>query len=229
MPPSIVINQFEGPLALLLELVERNQMPVTDIAVAAITNQYLQQIAELEGLTPEALGDFLQLGSRLVYIKSRALLPLAETDDQADELRELTRELAEYKRYQAAAKVLATRTNTPSWHRPVAAKLSREELPLPEIDITELAAAFQTALARLEPAKPSRVISAQLSQAEVLKKLEHRLSLGAFELSHLLADLTDRLEVVVTFSALLELIRSGRSRVTQTAQFQPIMVEPIHV
>ena len=225
---SIVIDQFEGPLALLLELVERNQMPVENIAVATITRQYLEQTSQLEGLSPEALGEFLQLGSRLTYIKSLALLPAthsAPDDEQTDELQQLSRELAEYQRYQAAARTLAAHAARPRWPRPVGVKLASDELPLPQLALSDLAAAFAATLRRLEPARPTRSLAPQLSQAEVVTKLKLRLAKGAFELGDLLAGLRDRLEVVVTFSALLELIRSGAGRVTQIAQFEPIMVE----
>ena len=223
MPQSIVIDQFEGPLGLLLELVERNQMEVTNIAVATITAQYLASIANLE-LTPEVLGEFLQLGTRLTYIKSLALLPGVEPEEQT-ELAKLGHELTEYRRYQAAARVLASRAARPNRPRPVSEHL--DELPLPALDLAELAKAFQAALRRVEPALPGKVLVSQLSQHEVLTSLIKRLQSGPFELSQLLDNLRDRLEVIVTFSALLELIRDGRGQVVQADQFGPIIVEPV--
>jgi segregation and condensation protein A len=229
MSPSIVLDQFEGPLGVLLDLVERHQLPVSEIAVSMITTQYLAYIATLDGLTPELLGDFLVLGSRLVYMKSLALLPTPEHDEQADEFRHLKTELEEYKRYQVVARQLSVYAQSPSWRRPGAIKSPPEELPLPEINLVDLAAAFQTALKRVVPPVPSQIIRARLSQTEILKRLETRLNRGSFSLHEMLSCMHDRLEVVLTFSALLELIRSGRSRVTQDGQFNPIMIEAVHV
>jgi segregation and condensation protein A len=225
VPPSIAINQFEGPLGLLLELVERNKMPVTDIAVATITSQYLEHLAKLPDVTPEALGDFIQLGSRLTYIKSLALLPSAEPSEQAEELRILGVELSEYQRFQKAAARLAERDAGAHWTRPQSQQLAPVDLPLPQVTLPDLAAAFQAALRRVEPEIKPRAIAHVLSQRDVIAGLRQRLTRGSFELEELLATLTSRLEVVVTFSALLEIMREGQARVTQASQFSPILVE----
>ena len=227
MPPSIAINQFEGPLGLLLELVERNKMPVTDIAVATITSQYLEHLTQLPDVTPEALGEFIQLGSRLTYIKSLALLPSAEPSEQAEELRLLGAELSEYQRYQRAARELAARDTGPHWSRTKAQQLDPVDVPLPKVSMSDLASAFQAAMRRVEPELKSRTMEQVLSQRDVIASLRQRLSRGSFELEVLLATLTSRLEVVITFSALLEVMRAGHARVTQASQFSPILVEAV--
>jgi segregation and condensation protein A len=225
MTQTISVNQFEGPLGLLLELVERNKMPVTDIAVAVITTQYLEHLAALDESKAHDLAEFLQLGSRLIYIKSLALLPNAPAGEEDDELKRLSTELAEYQRYQAAAKILALNAKHPTWSRRASVKLRTEDLPLPKVELTALAEAFQTALKRLDPPRARQIIASELSQADVIARLEQRLARGPFALDELLSSLTTRLEIIIMFSALLECIRSGVTKVGQASQFAPMMVE----
>lgn len=226
MTPTVAVRDFEGPLGLLLELVERNRLEVTEISVAAVTSQYLARIREMKEVAPEHLSEFLQLGTRLLHIKSLALLPREAAAEQAEELRQLNLELEEYRRYQAAARELARLSGRSSWHRPVVSRLATHELPLPELNLSDLAGAFQNALKRVEPAKPEGIIRRHLSQAEIAERIRRRLAKGAFGLQELLDSARDRVEVIVTFLAMLELIRDQELRVVQEGQFAAIMVEP---
>jgi segregation and condensation protein A len=226
MTHTVAVRNFEGPLALLLELVERNQLPVTDISVAAITTQYLERIHALKDQDPSHVSEFLQLGARLLYIKSLALLPRESAAEQAQELAQLNLELDEYRRYQAAARTLGRLSQERSWSRPVVSRLPASQLPLPELDIRQLTAAFERTLQQLEPAREQAVIAPHLSQQEMASRLKTRLRQGGFELQELLRELRGRLEIVVTFLALLELMRAGTARLTQDGQFAPISVEP---
>lgn len=228
LTPMVAVRDFEGPLGLLLELVERNRLPVTEISVAAVTAQYLERIRGLQAVTPEQLSEFLQLGARLLHIKSLALLPREAAEEQAEELRQLNLELEECRRYQAAARDLARLSNRGSWARPVVSRLAASELPLPELSLAELAAAFQGALKRAEPARPEGIIRRHLTQTEVVARLRSRLSGGPFALQELLDGARDRVEVIVTFLAVLELMREQELRVIQAGQFEPIMVRPAH-
>lgn len=226
MTPTVTVRDFEGPLGLLLELVERNRLHVTEISVAAVTSQYLERIRELEAVAPEQLSEFLQLGARLLYIKSLALLPQEAAAEQDEELRQLNLELEEYRRYQAAARELARIGGRGSWTRPVISRLAADKLPLPELSLAELAAAFQGALGRTKPAQPEGVIRRHLTQTEVAARIRTRLAHGPFALQELLDSARDRVEVIVTFLAVLELIRGQELCVIQAGQFEPIMVEP---
>jgi segregation and condensation protein A len=225
MAHKVVVEEFEGPLGLLLELVERGQLEVTAIAVAEVTSQYLERTSQMSHLTPDELGEFLQLGSRLVYIKSLALLPRSDGPEQLEELQQLNLELAEYRRYQRAARELAKRSGQRTWHRPAISKLSLAELPLPELDIASLAQVFAEALRRAQPARPTATLKRHLSQAEVVARLTSLLGRGSVLLEEALSEATDRLEIIVLFTAVLELIRTGVIRVVQPAQFEPIRME----
>lgn len=225
MTHQVAVKEFEGPLGLLLELVERGRLEVTAISVGQVTAQYLERTKMKSHIQPDELGEFLQLGTRLLYIKSLALLPRASTDEQLEELTKLNLELAEYRRFQRAAKLLASRGTNRSWPRSAVVKLAPEELPLPELDLAALAEAFQRALRRAEPKRPSITLRRQISQAELETRLTKRLDHGPLALEDELDATSDRLEIIVLFMALLELIRSGVVRVVQDGQFAPILIE----
>ena len=224
MTHTVSVGEFEGPLGILLELVERGNLEVTAISVADITAGYLDRIRHLENRSPEALSEFVQLGARLLYIKSLALLPGQPGAEPAQELQQLNLELQEYRRFQQAARQLARRTESPSWERPVGGQLAAADLPLPSLTLTQLAAAFTRALEHAEPATDSRLLPSRISLDTKLALLRRRLAAG-FDLDHLLAASPNRLDIIVTFLALLELIRQGSAQVRQTSQFSAITVE----
>ncbi|MDF2461453.1 MAG: chromosome segregation and condensation protein ScpA [Candidatus Saccharibacteria bacterium] len=225
MTHTVAVEQFEGPLGILLDLVEKGRLEVTDISVAEITAGYLDRIKQLDDRSPEELADFVQLGARLLYIKSLALLPRSSDTEQVEELRQLNIELAEYRQMQTAARELARRTSARSFQRTATERLSTSELPLPSLDLTELSAAFTRALKRMEPAPARAVIKSHTSIETVITRIKRRLDDGSFGLQELLDSCRDRFEVVVTFLALLELVRDDSVRVVQAGQFDPIMVE----
>jgi segregation and condensation protein A len=167
----------------------------------------------------------VQLGARLLYIKSLALLPRESAAEQADELRQLNLELEEYRRMQWAARQLSRRAHTRSWHRATTERLAAADLPLPDIELPELAEAFSRALKRLEPVQAKGVIRAHVSLETITARLHSRLATGSFDLQSVIDACRDRFEVIITFLALLELIHAGTARVVQAGQFDPITVE----
>jgi segregation and condensation protein A len=229
MSHTVTIEKFEGPLALLLDLVERRQLEVTDISIAAITADYLGYINQLDHVEAEGLSEFLGLGARLVYIKSLALLPRESASEQADELRQLNLELAEYRRYQQAARELSRLARGATWPRPVVSRLDASRRSLPDLGVEQLAAAFTAALRQAEPIRPQGVLQQPISQAAITQRLQRQLAQGPLELQPLLDHARDRLEIVVTFLAVLELMKQGAMRVVQDGQFAPVIMEAIHV
>ena len=225
MNHTVAVGEFEGPLGLLLELIERKQLEVSQISVGTITSQYLAKVRGLVGVSAEDLSEFLQLGARLLYIKSLSLLPQTDTEEQTRELQQLSLELAEYRQIQAAARLLAQRSASQTWQRPAAARLKPSDLPLPQVGLEQLAEAFTRALKFAPVATPDVVIKPHLSIETVTKNLRQLLPAG-FELHTVVERCRDRLEIVVTFLAILELVRSGTARITQLGQFEPILVEP---
>lgn len=227
MSHTVKTGEFEGPLGVLLELIQGGKLEVSSVSVGAITSAYLEKVRGLKAASPEDLSEFLQLGARLLYIKSLALLPQANSEEQSRELEQLSLELTEYRRFQEAAKYLASRSSERTWQRPVAPKLERNELPLPNLALDQLAEAFTRALKFAPVATPAQVLKPHLSLETIIRQLQDRLASG-FDLNAVVERCRDRLEIVVTFLALLELIKSGVARVTQAGQFDPIRVEAAH-
>ena len=218
---------FEGPLGLLLELAEKGKVELTAISVSRITADYLARVNAMADLEPEELSDFLRLGSRLLYIKSLTLLPGADRS-QGEELERLTVELAEYRRYQLAARSLSGMLGSPTWQRNAVTKLPIEDLPLPQLKLDVLMEAFSHALKRAAPLTGSSTIEHGISQESVMKSLKKRLKAGSFELHTILDTATDRFAIIIIFMALLELLKNGEASVIQTSQFSPIMIEAAH-
>ncbi len=226
MSHTVAVGEFEGPLGVLLDLVERGNLEVSQVSVGQITADYLEHIGGLSGVSAEELSDFLQLGARLLYIKSLALLPQSGSEDeQARELAQLNLELTEYRRFQAAAKELAARGAARTFGRPAPPRrIAASAAPPPGVSLDRLAEAFVRALKFAPPAAPSGVIKHHLGLETVLGGLRERLPAG-FELHTVIERCRDRLEIVVTFLAVLELVRSGEARATQTGQFEAIRIE----
>lgn len=220
---TVTIGEFEGPLGLLLELVEKGNMEVTAISVATITTQYLDRLKQLQDQSPEHLSEFLQLGARLLYIKSLALLPGETTIEHAQEIERLNSELEEYRRFQQLARQLSARSRQRTWERQVTERLASRDLPLPDVSLGQLAAAFSTALDRAKPFSEPEVIPAHMSLETALAKLRTELKPGSTAQA-LFSSCQNQLEVIVMFLALLELIRTGEATVQQTSQFAPITI-----
>ena len=226
MTPTITVPNFEGPLGLLLELVEQGELEVTAISVAAVTRQYLDRVATLPDLSRADLAQFLELGARLVFIKSSALLPGQETDETtpAAELRQLNRELAEYRQFQLATQHLRARLTQGhrSYERRNNQALPLGELPVPELNLVQLGQLFVAALKRTAPATATAITREHYDQIEIAEALWQRAGESTVKLSEVIADCHDRVEIIVTFLAVLELVRSGRVAVRQTAAFDEL-------
>lgn len=224
MTPTVSVANFEGPLGLLLELVEANRLEITNIAVAAVTGQYLERVAELRHQRRQNLAEFLELGARLVYIKSLALLPPVPGRDSSElELQQLSQDLADYRQFRDAAATLhqhLTSGKRSFGRQPE--RLPHDQLPPPQIDLEQLGRLFSQALERAKPL-PTRVVWENLyDQAEIQQQLERRLADNELSVHQVVAACRDRAEIIVTFLAVLELVRSGRAKVEQSQLFGDI-------
>jgi segregation and condensation protein A len=220
---QVELLNFEGPLDLLLQLIERSKLDVTEIALATVTEQYLLYVDSLADLHPSELNSFIDVAAKLLHIKSQALLPSFTGMDTEPEPDDLNQQLEQYRRYQTAAKLLAQRLDegVRSWDRPVTAG-SRPGLP--DINLDQLGHAFRAILERL-PSEPAVISGPKISLDEMMAKVRQacreRLSIS-------LGTLTDqaqsRAELVVLFLALLELVRLKEIRVVQAGAFGDIIL-----
>jgi segregation and condensation protein A len=232
----VKLGSFEGPLDLLLHLVRKSEVSIYDIPIALITQQYLEMIVLMQELNLDIAGEFLVMAATLIHIKSKMLLPRPETaagvegEDAEDPRDALVRRLLEHQKFKAAAELLHERETWRSaqWQRPderVAAIAGDEYEPELEVDLFSLLNAFQAVLQRAS-LRPKVVLPPEQIPVEVrIEQLLDRLSESeACGFEQLFADVADRAGLIVTFLALLEMIRLKLVRVFQAGSFGPIRV-----
>ncbi|HVD00992.1 MAG TPA: segregation/condensation protein A [Candidatus Dormibacteraeota bacterium] len=219
---------FEGPLELLLALAEREDVDILQVPLARLTDSYLAAIAELPSPDPAEMAGFLWTLSRLLLLKSIRLLPGEEPGEEEVELlgweEDVRQRLEEYRRYKEVARGLMERATAeaPSFPSPArTVEVEGQEAPL-EVEL--LVGAFKDLLTRLPP-RPVTVAGRAWTTEHKVEALTARLLRGSVNLVDLILDCEDRLEAVVTFVALLELLRQGRVGVRQKEAFGDIIVE----
>ena len=227
------LGNFEGPLDLLLHLIKRQEIDVYDIPISLVTRQYLEYLDLMRDLDLEVAGEFLVMAATLIHIKSRMLLPRPapeQEDPQEDPREALVQRLIEHQRYKAAAELLHERETVRSaqWHRPdgrVAEIAGEQYEPELEVDLFSLLTAFRAVLERAKQ-RPRVVVPAEQLSIEVrIEQLLARLSeTEACGFEELFADTASRADLIVTFLALLEMIRLKLVRVFQTGAFGAIRV-----
>jgi len=231
---SVRLDNFEGPLDLLLYLIRKNEVSIYDIPIALITAQYLDTIQLMQELDLDVAGEFLVMAATLIHIKSRMLLPRPETaagvEGEEDPRDALIRRLLEHEKFKAAAGLLHEReqVRAAQWQRPdgrVAGIAGEDYEPELEVDLFSLLAAFQAVVdrAKVRPRMllPPEQISIEVRIAQLLERLSETQACGFDEL---FADVADRSGLIVTFLALLEMIRLKLVRVFQSASFGVIRV-----
>jgi len=227
---EIATPVFEGPLELLLALAEREEIDIFQVSLASLTEAYLAEIATLQQRDPVEMAEFLWLAARLLLLKSIRLLPGEEPDDEETDLlgweEDVRGRLLEYRAYKEMAERLMERAaaDEPSYPGPTRqVEVEGQEEPL---QVAALVAAFQSVLARIPP-KPLVYVGTGWTLEDKLDALDRRLRQGPFDLVEVLLECGDRLEAVVTFVALLELLRRGGIRVRQERNFGRILVEAL--
>jgi segregation and condensation protein A len=230
--PVRLLN-FEGPLDLLLHLIKKHEVNVYDIPVALITRQYLEYLNLMQEMNLEVAGEFLVMAATLIHVKSRMLLPRpdpAQEDPEEDPRDALVRRLVEHQKFKAAAELLHDREiqRSAMWPRadgPVAEVVGEAPEPEVEVDLYSLMAAFRQVLERAR-ARPKVILPAEQMPIETrIEQLLARLSeTEACGFEDLFADVQTRAGMIVTFLALLEMIRLKTVRVFQQGNFGPIRV-----
>jgi len=231
----VKLENFEGPLDLLLYLIKKNEVGIQDIPIALITRQYLLTIELMQELNLDVAGEFLVMAATLIHLKSKMLLPRPETaagvaGEEEDPRDALVRRLIEHQKFKAAAELLHEREQVRSaqWRLPderVAAIAGEEVEPEVEVDLFSLLAAFQAVVERARHRPKVLLPPEQISIETRIDQLLARLSESeACGFEELFADAHDRGALIVTFLALLEMIRLKLVRVFQSGSFGPIRV-----
>jgi len=228
---NISIPVFEGPFDLLLHLLRDNKVDIYDIPIAKITGQYLEYIEIMKELNLEVAGEFLVMAATLIHIKSRMLLPPDEetpSEEQEDPRQELVQRLLEYQKYKDAAQDFKTREEdwAKIFHRePVS--LSEEEdgeLSLFDLGLFDLLEAFKKILDKAPPEVASITKETLTVKDRMFSIMEILEGQETVRFEELFKDGITRGQLLVTFVALLELIRLGLARAYQEREFGSIWV-----
>jgi len=231
----VKLENFEGPLDLLLHLIKKSEVSIYDIPIALITSQYIEYIDLMQELNLDVAGEFLVMAATLIHIKSKMLLPRPETaagveGEEEDPRDALVRRLLEHEKFKAAAGLLHEKEQlrAAQWQRPdqVVAHIAGDEYePELEVDLFSLLTEFQAVVdrAKMRPKVllPPEQIPVEVRIDQLLARLSETEAMG-FE--DLFADINDKSGLIVTFIALLEMIRLKLVRVFQSGNFGPIRV-----
>jgi segregation and condensation protein A len=234
---KVKLEVFEGPLDLLLYLIKRDEIDIYDISIERITRQYLEYLQAFKELKIDIAGEFVVMAANLIYLKSRSLLPLdqqpPEEDAEEDDPRwDLIRQLIEYKKFKEAAEQLHDRAREQEriFTRDGGnVAVSDAPLTLHEVGIFQLIHAFQEVIKRVEAREDlQEIFGERFSVSDKIEKILQRVSDGTpVRFSELFGQIVSRLEIVVTFLALLELIRLNQVRALQRKMFDEIEIAAI--
>lgn len=225
--PPVAIAAFAGPLDLLLHLIRVNQVSITDIPIAQITEQYTAYLDTMRELDIDIASDYIALAAELIFVKSRMLLPRAPGEPEEDPRQDLARRLLEYERYKQAAEsfheVDALRAGL--WPRPETEVPRSADGETLEVSLFDLIDTFRKVTDRYRLAHPAamEIHHLRFSVGEKMLELVERLEKsGTMPLLEFWGAMRFRAEAVTAFLATLELIRLGVVRAFQAAPFAEI-------
>jgi segregation and condensation protein A len=225
---SVKLDIFEGPLDLLLYLIRRDEIDITDIPIAKITSEYLKMLKLMESCDLEIAGEYVLMAATLIRIKSAMLLPRdPDEDDEEDPREELIQALIEYRKFKEAASDLREREDD---QRQLYARTDFSDGPpsaakrfVMDQTLFDLLSAFSDVLARVEPETFHRVEVEDLTVDQRIMQLEELLDdEGELRFAALFLEMPARWLVIVTFLALLEMARLRRITLLQSGPFEHI-------
>ncbi len=231
----VKVQQFEGPLDLLLQLIEQQELKVTDIALAQVTEQFLGYVRQLESVDPTAVADYLAVAARLLVLKSKAILPTLEVDsDQEESAESLAEQLVLYRQFKEVAK--AVRAAEARQQQGFARQLTFEERVhfFPDPAVTP-ALLHRSVLKVLEDLRElDNLPKARVREAiSIQQKIEHLRSTITRQvetrLSDLLGSAKSKGEAIVTFLALLELIKQRVLSASQETLFTEVVIRNVEL
>lgn len=245
MSISFTLEKFEGPLDLLLHLIEKNKVNIYDIPIVEITNQYMEYIRQMQEEDLDIKSDFLVMAATLLNIKSKMLLPKEEApaeEESADPRAELVQRLLEYKMYKYASQELSDRQldaermffkkeTLPQEIKDYKEPVDTKEL-LSDITLQRLHTIFEDVMKKQEDkidpvrSKFGKIEKEEVSMSQKMRYVqEYALANRKFEFRSLLMEQHSKMDVVVTFLCILELMKIGRMYIVQNAIFDKIEIE----
>lgn len=229
---KVELEQFQGPLDLLLQLIEEQKLDISQLALAQVTDQYLNYIDNNDQIDAMELADFLVVATKLLVIKSRILLPQIN-DEEEDSAEELENQLKLYKEYLKASKLIENILDQKKF------SFSRDKLlikaekffsPPTKLGPSDLRDFFVAILDRIDYIinLPEKIMAKTVSLKEMVDKISFSLAnFKKINFNSVLVDIQNKQDAVVCFMALLELIKSGQAAVTQKSIFDDILIEKI--
>lgn len=245
MEMTVKLQVFEGPLDLLLHLLEKNKVNIYDIPIVEITNQYMEYIAEMKRQDLNIMSEFLVMAATLIDIKSRMLLPAKESEEgeeETDPRAELVQQLLEYKMYKCmayelrdrqldAARVLFKEPTIPPEVAEYEEPVNLEEL-VSGLTLAKLNAIFKSIMKKqadkIDPvrSKFGKIEKEEVSLSDKMAYVEEYCKThGSFSFRSLLENQSGRMELIVTFLAVLELMKMGKIFISQEYTFDDIKIQ----
>ena len=230
---KVEIDQFQGPLDLLLYFIRRDEIDINDIPIAKITAEYLQIVEDMKSMNLSVAGEFILMAATLMRIKSKMLLPRPDLDDLGEPIdprTELVQQLIEYKKYKDIADNLSEKWEALSYQHERSVTQSIDDIEeeinyLKEISVFELAKHFKEVMDRAPEINPYEVDLNTLDLSDkkqfILSSFDGR---GILSFEHLLKSCKSKLEVVMTFIALLDLVQQFKLAVFQSSLFEDIEI-----
>jgi segregation and condensation protein A len=229
---TIQLDGFEGPLDLLLHLIKREELDIWDIPIARITHQYLDYLQLMQNLNINVAGEWLVMAATLIYIKSRMLLPPdpgseGEEETEEDPRAELVYQLLEHQKFKNAAQMLHTREEVENavWHNPPQDAIGDAQ-GVVDVSLFDLIGAFNEVVKRFEERKHLEVDQEEVTLEEKISDVRSLLLLhDKIPFSRFFTEAKSRQHLIVTFLAILELVRLKEVRLTQRKVFAEIFIK----
>jgi segregation and condensation protein A len=228
---NVTLEQFSGPLDLLLQMIEEEKLDITEISLAKVAGQYVAYIEQNAAIDPEEVADFLVIAARLLLIKSKTLLPYLMRDDEEEEIADFAQQLKIYKDFvEAAKRIEELFRRGANMHSRDMLRLSEDEhmfYPPPNVSLGVLQANFIEVSERLRPASVLaeesivKAVSIEERIADIKQALE---KLEQLSFQKFIEKNTTRIDVIVSFMALLELVKQQGVRAEQRALFGDISI-----
>ena len=226
---EIKLDIFQGPLDLLLYLIKKNEIDIYNIPIAVVTEQYLEYIDVMKSLNLDVAGEYLVMASTLIHIKSKLLLPVHDDAEDEEDLREeLTRQLLEYQAYKEAALNLDTMSllGRDVFKRGYPSEDETDsKRSLEEMNIFELVEAFRIVISSMKSGDLMEIDVERMSLSDRINEIMERLTEErVITFADLLGELNDRIKIIYTFLAILELMKLRVIKAYQAESFGAIRI-----
>lgn len=231
---KVRLNQFEGPLDLLLFFIKRDELNIYDIPIARLTKEFLEYVNLIKILDLEVAGDFILMASTLMHIKVRMLLPreIDEKGEEIDPRADLVKALLEYKRYKEMSEELSyfessqrKRKLRGNFSEDIKEAPNEYTILLKNVSIYDLAKAFKFAIEQIKNEPVHEVRKLNVSIEEQIEFIENKLKdYPELHFLNLIEAITEKIRIIVTFIALLELVKVGRINIKTTTSFNDFII-----